>query len=49
MGFRIPGYLRDSLYRRFNKTEFDESVLLTANPHARHHILMRQYQNMGYQ
>lgn len=32
MGFRIPGYLRDSLYRRFNKTEFDESVLLNANP-----------------
>lgn len=31
MGFRIPGYLRDSLYRRFNKTEFDESVLLTTN------------------
>lgn len=31
MGFRIPGYLRDSLYRRFNKTEFDESVLLNTN------------------
>lgn len=31
MGFRIPGYLRDILYHRFNKTEFDESVLLNTN------------------
>ena len=31
MGFRIPGDLRDILYHRFNKTEFDESVLLNTN------------------
>lgn len=35
MGFRIPKHLRDSLYRRFNRTEFDESVLLNANPPPR--------------
>ena len=36
MGFRIPEHLRDSLYRRFNKTEFDESVFFqTPTPSTR--------------
>lgn len=36
MGFRIPKHLRDSIYRRFNKTEFDESVFVqTPIPNTR--------------
>ena len=26
MGFKIPHHLRDSLYRQFNKTEFDKAI-----------------------
>lgn len=36
MGFRIPKHLRDNIYRRFNKTEFDESVFVqTPIPNTR--------------
>lgn len=36
MGFRIPEHLRNSLYRRFNKTEFDGSVFVqTPTPSTR--------------